>query len=63
MEAFERGGKVVRITIPDLSGHFLDRQLTPLDELGGLFHPHPPQKFHGGAAEGRLEAPAEMAGA
>ena len=63
MEALERGGEVVRIKIADLAGDLLDRQLATLDEPGGLLHPDPLQKLHRGAAEDRLEAAAEVAGA
>ncbi len=63
VEALEGRGEVVRIQIPDLSGDFLDRQLSVLNELGGFLHSHPLQVFHRGAAEGCLEPPAEMAGA
>ena len=63
MKSLEGRGEVVRIQIPDLSGDLLDRQLGVLNELGGFLHSHPLQVFHRGAAEGRLEPPAEMAGA
>ncbi len=62
MEALEGRGKVIRIQIPDLSGDFLDRQLSVLNELGRFLHSHPLEVFHRGAAKGRLKPPTEMAG-
>ena len=63
MEALKCRGEVIGIQIPELSGDFLDGQITPLDEMGGLFHPHPLQVLHWGATEGGLKNPAEVAGA
>jgi len=63
VKALERGGEVIRVTIPDPSRDLLDRQAAPLDESRGLFHPHPSQVFHGRGAEGRFEAPAKVTGA
>ena len=51
MKALERGGEVIRITIPDSSRHFLDRQITFLEEADGLLHPHPLEVLHGTGAE------------
>ncbi len=60
MEALERGGEVIRITIPDLSGYLLDRQVTVLDQLSSFLHPRPLQAFHRRKAKGRFKRSAEV---